>query len=171
MNLGCGNKTLPGFINLDSSTLPGVDVVHNLSHFPWPFLDDSSQEIRMTHVLEHLPDTLKVVEEIWRVSKPHARIRIHVPFWNATDYITDPQHLRPFNQFSFDFYDPRKPQCRERPYYSKARFLVKSKIYTFKIGQRYYEVRNPFLKILMDIGATYFCNIIQVIEFELEAVK
>ena len=37
LHLGCGKVIKKGFINLDSVKLKGVDVVHNLDVYPWPF--------------------------------------------------------------------------------------------------------------------------------------
>jgi hypothetical protein len=36
----------------------------------------------------------------------------------------DPQHVRPFHECTFDFFDPSKKYFQERPYYSNARFHI-----------------------------------------------
>lgn len=171
LNLGCGTDTLPGYVNVDSAKLPGVDVVHNLTDFPWPFSDGEADEMILIHVLEHLPNTIRTMEEIWRISAPGAKVMIRVPFWNSSDFITDPTHIRPFNENTFGFFDPRDPNCKKRPYYSKARFFIKKKIYYVRIWGRYLAVRPLVLRFPLEILAEFLCNIIQVIEVELEAIK
>ena len=171
LHLGCGRDIRSGYVNVDSVALPGVDKAHDLSNFPWPCPDRYADEIILVHVLEHLPNTIKVMEEIWRVSAPAAKITIRVPFWNASDYITDPTHIRPFNEHTFDFFDPSHPRCQERSYYSSARFKIRNKVYFVRILGRYFSFSSPIIRRGLECLAHYFCNIIQVIEFELEAVK
>src|SRR5215216_1054863 len=92
LHLGCGNQILTGWLNHDLVALPGVDVTHDLALFPWPFESSQFNEVRMIHVLEHLPDTIKILEEIHRICAPGAKVTIRVPYWNSPDMITDPTH-------------------------------------------------------------------------------
>ena len=45
VNLGCGNKILQGWVNLDKYDVYPVDVVHDLESFPYPFETGSCKEI------------------------------------------------------------------------------------------------------------------------------
>ena len=54
LNLGCGNKLLKGYINLDKFNYYKCDVTHDLEKFPYPFNNDSVNEILLSHVLEHI---------------------------------------------------------------------------------------------------------------------
>lgn len=38
---GCGHLIKEGGLNHDLAQLPGVDVVHDLREFPWPFAADA----------------------------------------------------------------------------------------------------------------------------------
>ena len=86
LHLGCGNKIIPNFINMDSRNLDGVDVpncdITNLSMF-----DNSTVDlIYACHVLEHIPRsrTFKTLLEWNRVLKPGGLLRLAVPCWDAT---------------------------------------------------------------------------------------
>lgn len=53
IDLGCGLSKETGFIGVDNVPLPGVDVVHDLLEFPYPFDDSVASVIHLKHVLEH----------------------------------------------------------------------------------------------------------------------
>jgi len=81
LNLGCGPDVRMGYINVDyQDTRDGV-VNIDLSQLPWPFGDNSVDEILMLDLLEHFPYkfTEKVLNECWRIMKVGARIEIQVP--------------------------------------------------------------------------------------------
>jgi hypothetical protein len=120
--------------------------------------------------LEHLADTVRVMEEIWRISAPGARVTIRVPYWNSMHSITDPTHVKMFNQHSFEFFDPTSVRCRKRPYYSTARFRITRVTYFVNL-LLYFRVSNPLAKAVLALAARHLNGIIWVIEFELTAVK
>ncbi|MGC6512536.1 MAG: class I SAM-dependent methyltransferase [Parvibaculales bacterium] len=72
-----------------------------------PFPDHSMDRVICSEVLEHIPDYLRVIEEIDRVVKPDGVIGISVPrrwpekicWWLSADYHNEPGgHIRIFNQ-------------------------------------------------------------------------
>jgi len=98
-NLGCGADYHHGWVNVDRFPDARPDVVMDLEVFPWSLPDDSADEILLSHVLEHLGGTsdifLKVMQELYRVCKPGARVVIRVPDPRHDDYLSDPTHQRP----------------------------------------------------------------------------
>jgi SAM-dependent methyltransferase len=179
LQLGCGYDVKSGWINHDSVQLPGVDVTHDLNIRPWPWAGNSIDEIWIKDVLEHLPDTIDVMEEIYRITKPGASIYIAVPYWNSWEAITDPTHVRQFNEFTFNFFDPTKDECRERPYYSGARFVIERLGFGVQLTPylhtetrlfwkfpggifpwKYTVFFHPFPKWILGFLASYFSNII-----------
>ena len=102
INLGCGINPLEGFINVDFIKREGVDVVHDLETFPYPFKSNTIDYILMDNVLEHLKDTIKVMEELHRISKPNAIIEIIVPHYSSCMALSHITHKRYFGSGIFD---------------------------------------------------------------------
>lgn len=109
LNLGCGSKVFEGWINVDKFSYFPVDLVHDLEEFPYPFDDDSCDEIMMNHVLEHLgqdPDVFnKIISELYRICKNEASIQINVPHPRHDNFLSDPTHVRPINANVLSLYD------------------------------------------------------------------
>jgi predicted SAM-dependent methyltransferase len=101
LNLGCGTKILSGFVNVDLRSDVGADMVFDLRNFPWPWRDNSVNEICMNHILEHLPETETTIKEIRRILKPDGVLRGRVPFAMSEAAFTEPTHVRYFHWRSF----------------------------------------------------------------------
>ena len=96
LNLGCGEKRLPGYINVDKFGNP--DIKHDLESFPWPWENNSISEIKLIHVLEHLGKETEtyfgILKEIYRICKNGAKIFIIVPHYRHEFFYDDPTHVR-----------------------------------------------------------------------------
>jgi hypothetical protein len=174
LNVGCGNEILRGYVNLDIAELPGVDVVHDLNKLPWPFEDNRFEEIRIIHVLEHLPDTVRIMEELWRISNAGCKVIVCVPYWNSWRSVGDPTHVKGFHQKTFDFFDPNREHGKMRSYYTHARFEIAKISYWLHLlpqGRGWVCIGNGILKWVLAFFATYLNNIICAVEFELIALK
>jgi hypothetical protein len=83
LNLGCGDKILPGYVNVDVvEARAGMkpDVICDL-HELSPFVDDSADEILSVHVVEHFWrwEVRDVLREWVRVLKPGGRMVVECP--------------------------------------------------------------------------------------------
>jgi ubiquinone/menaquinone biosynthesis C-methylase UbiE len=104
LNLGCGEDVKSGYVNMDLLKLKGVDVVHDINKFPWPFKENEFDLVYTSHVIEHVDDLVKVMAEIRRICKPKARIHIRVPHFSCGVSYRDPTHKRLFSYFTFDYF-------------------------------------------------------------------
>jgi len=169
LNVGCGKDIKKGFVNLDSVKLPGVDKVHNLEKYPWPFKDSEFDEVYCDNVLEHLSSIIRPMEEIWRISKKRAKIVIKVPIYPSIWAFTDPTHKSVFTYITFNYFRPNDGLN----YYSKARFnIIKRKI----VFSPYLRFMNPIVNLNEKTQKIYyfffsFLMPANSLYFELETIK
>jgi SAM-dependent methyltransferase len=112
INVGCGRNIKPGWINLDSMALPGVNVIFDLESCATekiPLPDNSAGEFLLSHVIEHIHNILPMMQELHRVAQPDAKMIIMVPYGSSDDAYEDPTHIRhcfigSFGYFSQPFY-------------------------------------------------------------------
>jgi len=174
LHLGCGHDIKKGWINHDLLQLDGVDIVHDLTVFPWPWDNEQFSEIHMDNVLEHLPETTRTMEELSRIMKSGGRLFIGVPYWNSFEAWGDPTHKKGFSEESFEFYDPTTWRGVDRSYYSNAKFNIVELAFAINVfkpiwrgpgGYRFnWRISNPILKSVIRVPATYLCNIIHGID-------
>ena len=111
LNLGCGNRKMAGFVNVDCVAVCQPDMVVNLEATPWPWDDNSVDEIKLVHVLEHLGQStevfLAIVREMYRVCRAGARIEIIVPHPRHDSFLGDPTHVRPVTVQMLSLFDQR----------------------------------------------------------------
>jgi predicted SAM-dependent methyltransferase len=127
VDLACGDSKREGFIGVDIANIDSVDIVHDLNIYPWPFEDDSVDEIHCSHYVEHIPHlgvqaALKVSEtfeefkeklsddkdgfikffnEMHRILKPEGKATVSVPHYMSVRAFGDPTHQRYVGDFSF----------------------------------------------------------------------
>lgn len=96
INIGCGSRPLPGWVNLDAARGDQIDVVWDLRR-GLPFPNESCAAIFGEHVIEHIPraDAERLLRECHRVLQPGGVIRLSTPdagkFLRA--YVSDKQFL------------------------------------------------------------------------------
>lgn len=105
-NIGCGSQRYKHVTGIDRVKSPGADIIHDLNVFPWPIADSTADVILAFHVLEHVNDLPRVMEEIHRISKPGARIVIEVPYFRSVLAYQDPTHRRFFTTRTLDYFCP-----------------------------------------------------------------
>ena len=86
-----------------------VDVVHDLNQIPWPFEDNTFDEIVAIHLVEHLDSLLDFMNEAWRVLAPGGAVYIVTPEAGSNFDLThsDPTHVRCFRRHTWINYFTR----------------------------------------------------------------
>lgn len=103
LNLGCCDRHLPGYVNVD--ICPPCDQIADLSR-PWPWADSSVSEIIAHDIVEHLPDRIHTMNEAWRVLAPGGRIEIVVPSAvKGSGFAQDPTHVSQWCRNTFQYFD------------------------------------------------------------------
>jgi SAM-dependent methyltransferase len=120
LHIGAGRKKIVGAITLDINPRHNPDVVWDLNDFPYPFADSEFDLVICEHVIEHLRDVIRVMEELHRVTRPGGRVIVRVPHFSSLNFNTDPTHVHAFSSRSFDYLCMGTPF--ERYDYSTVRF-------------------------------------------------
>ena len=111
LDIGCGQSKTPGAVGIDILAAPGVDIVHDLNRLPWPLEANRFDTVICSHVLEHLMDLVGVLNEVHRISRPGARVKIITPHFSSLNSWEDPTHTRHFARRSFSFFDTQSKHC------------------------------------------------------------
>jgi len=108
LNLGCGQNKQAGYVNADREPAVQPDVVMDLEKFPWPFEDDSVDEVLAFHVLEHVGATpelfIRIMQELYRVCRKGATVRIAVPHPRHDNFFDDPTHVRAITPMTLELF-------------------------------------------------------------------
>ena len=103
VDLCCGLQKPDGYIGVDIFPGDTVDIVSDLTE-RFPFKDNSVDLVRAHDAIEHLPDKIHTMNEIWRISKPEGAVDIFVPSTDGRGAFQDPTHVSYWNINSFLYY-------------------------------------------------------------------
>lgn len=106
VDLGSAHGKPDGFIGVDSQPWPGVDHVCDVSQ-GLPFDDHSVGIVRAVDFLEHIPDKVALMNEIWRVLCDGGLLLSRTPSTDGRGAFQDPTHCAFWNENSFWYYTDR----------------------------------------------------------------
>lgn len=110
-NMGCGNRKLAGFLNVDAVETASPDQMRDLETTPWPWPDSCAEEIHFIHSLEHMGADPKVflaiMAETYRIAADGCRVQINVPHPRHDDIVGDPTHVRPITPHTLAMFDQK----------------------------------------------------------------
>ena len=172
LDVGCGLNKFPGAIGIDRNPHTRADVLVDLDRLPYPFRDGTFDEIRAIHVIEHVADVIRTMEEFHRLLRPGGRAYLETPHYTDFSSFCDPTHRWHLNSFSLRYFGERHGGFG---YYSAARFreiFVGVKLLAFWriLGFELLVNRFPRFRRFWEY---YLCFVVRgkVIRFELEALK
>ena len=102
LDVGCGTNKHEGAIGLDNNSRTDADVIHDLGSIPYPFPDDEFDLIVSNHVIEHVPDVMAFVTELYRIARNGGRIQLLTPHYTNPDWANDPTHRNHINSYTFN---------------------------------------------------------------------
>ncbi len=132
IDLACGASKKEGYFGIDVAAIEGVDLVHDLTIYPWPLEDNSVELLNCTHYIEHIPhqewgallkesnsfeefkekalyDTrdgvIKFIDEIYRIMKKKGKVTISAPYVSSMRSYGDPTHTRYMHDMSFYYFN------------------------------------------------------------------
>jgi SAM-dependent methyltransferase len=172
LDVGCGIRKSPGAIGIDRNPATKADVLCDLDRFPYPFRDSSFDRLEAIHVIEHVADVIRTMEEFHRLVKPRGRIRLETPHYTDFSSFCDPTHRSHLNSFSFRYFGEDHGGFG---YYSTARLKeVKVRVKLLRLwkllGFEFLVNRFPRYRKFWEY---YLCYVVRgkVMEFEFEVVK
>ena len=172
LDVGCGINKFPGAIGIDRNPNARPDVIADLDRFAFPFRDGSFREIRAVHVIEHVENVIRTLEEFYRLAAPGARVLIVTPHYTDFSSFCDPTHRWHLNSFSLRYFGDDHGGFA---YYSRARFREISTHVKLLTLWRYlgFEFLVNASRRFRRFWEFYLCYLIRgkVIEWQLEAVK
>jgi len=118
LNLGCENKRISGYINVDVDPNSSADIIADLNK-RFPFEDNTISEIKADDIIEHVDNPIAFLNECWRVLIVGGKLLIHVPhFKDGSAYFPEHKTL-----FSYCWFQKgiEKKYAGIKPYKSKIR--------------------------------------------------
>ncbi len=172
LDVGCGVNKYPGAIGIDRNARTRADVLCELDHFPYPFRDGSFDRLRAVHVIEHVSDVIRTMEEFHRLVRSGGTIYIATPHYTDFSSFCDPTHRWHLNSFSLRYFGEDNAGFG---YYSEARLRessVRLKLLQFWRYLGFEWLVNAFPRFRR-FWEYYLCFVVRgkVIEWELEVVK
>lgn len=165
LNIGSGSRPKNGYINVDILPLPGVDVVCDLDGGKLPFKDNSVIEICGDHVLEHVKNLVPLMQELYRICAPDAKMHFRFPYYTSETAFKDPTHVRYLNERTFSYFSRKAQKQENLPDYDlNIDFDV--------LGFGYlYHKRIFALPFMRSFLKRYFWNIVKTMTVSLQAKK
>lgn len=161
LNLGCGNDIKEGFDNVDVQIDKRIFKSFDLNTFPYPLNSNHYDYVLIKQVLEHLFEIPKVMDEIYRVCKNKAIIRIEVPYYNNKGSYNDIEHIHYFSDITFECFVDERTRVDK-----KKRFRIKSMELTPTLAGKFLISNWLRRKLSLFIG-----GLISQIHLDLEVLK
>ena len=170
LNLGSSTDYREGWVNLDieeGKDIYGksvkVDVVWDLNNYPWPFEDNTFDEINAHAILEHLESRVKPWNELRRIAKNGCIIDVDVPHYSGYTGYDDPTHYHRYSQHAGNMVA------------QMWGFKILSNKIIFSWGHKafFLKIFNPLVNIWPRVYERFFANIFpsQELAWKFEVIK
>lgn len=172
LDVGCGINKLPGSIGVDRNPRSKADVLCDLDRFPYPFRDNSFARLQAIHVIEHVSDVMRTMEEFHRLVRAGGTIFLATPHYTDFSSFCDPTHRWHLNSFSFRYFGEDNAGYG---YYSNVRLRERKVRVRLLALWRYlgFELLVNASTRFRRFWEHYLCYVVRgkVMEFEFEVLK
>lgn len=131
LNLGCGNKLIKEFedravVNHDRiKHRPEVDVIWDLDVTPWPWADNTFDQVYACAVLEHLRiSLLDSINECHRILRAGGLLQMKLPYWKHEMAYNDPTHFWKCGLGVLDVFDPTTRRGMQYNFYTWRKWKI-----------------------------------------------
>ena len=175
LDIGCGPNKFPGAIGADKNPDTAADVLCDIDCGALPFADNSFDQVRAVHVIEHVADVIKTMEEIHRVARAGATLYLVTPHYTDFSSFCDPTHRWHLNSFSFRYFFTPAGRHGEDHFYTRIRFRERK--VTLRLLRLWRLLGFEFLVnhflFFRRFWEYYLCFVIRgkVMDFEFEVIK
>ena len=176
LDLGCGNqKVTAEHIGVDFSRACNPDVILDLLDYPWPWADNSVEDIYCSHYIEHIPmrgmsdrhlkdPLIMFFEECYRILTPGGMLYLRFPVCTAEPAFQDPTHKRYLSRHLVAYFNqPWRKWANVEQYYIKADFQI--------ITDKVQQDESVMGRAQSHRFAHYHFNVIHAAHLDLQAVK
>ena len=162
IHLGCGRKILEGYVNVDIVSVPGVDLVCDLS-LGIPFKDNSFEEALAIDFVEHIHPNrvIHFMNLVYRVLMPGGLFKIHLPESPGITANQDPTHVSFWNEESFSYFIDGNPRRENYGIY----YGINAKFKLLSLKRKHHMLIKFFKTLNFHYLSNYLINI------ELKTVK
>ena len=172
LDVGCGINKRPGAIGIDRNPKARADVLVELDQPPYPFRDSSFDQLYAVHVIEHVSDVMKTMEEFHRLVRAGGEVFISTPHYTDFSSFCDPTHRWHLSSFSLRYFGEDHAGYG---YYSHVRFeeisvYVKLLSLWRMLGFEFLVNSSRWFRRLWEY---YLCYVIRgkVIDWRLKVIK
>jgi SAM-dependent methyltransferase len=172
LDVGCGINKLAGSIGIDRNPASKADVLVDVDRLPYPFRDSSFDKLRAIHVIEHVSDVIRTLEEWNRLVRNGGEVLIATPHYTDFSSFCDPTHKWHLNSFSLRYFGENHGGFG---YYTNAKFEeisvhVKLLALWRYLGFQWAVNASPRFRKFWEY---YLCYIVRgkVIEWRLRVIK
>ena len=103
LDLGAAYRKRAGYLGVDIQDVPSVDIVADLRE-GLDLPDGSVGVIRAVDFLEHIPDKINIINEIYRLLAHGGMLLSNTPSTDGRGAFQDPTHVAFYNENSFWYY-------------------------------------------------------------------
>lgn len=170
LDLACGSNKQKGYIGVDiTKENTQADIEWDLlKKYPWPWEDNSVDEVFASHFLEHIPkgDSFQApiyqfMDEIYRILKPGGIARFISPYYTSVRAVQDPTHHQFISEPMFNYFSKKWREINKLTHYPvKCDFeIVKldhavSEEYTGRAQDAVAQAAMHFWNVVMDLQIT-----------------